>query len=96
MSGGNIVTTILAIIAVAIVGYLLIHQQLRDYKEFDKYCDEKFGVDNWEMKDVTGEGKYKFYIGQAWECVENETTQQVVESTDNRTIVRKIIDYFKK
>ena len=60
---------IIFFIVIGIGGYLM----LDNYAKIDKYCDNLYGKDNWELKEVTGEGDYKFYIGQVWECV-NKTS----------------------
>ena len=40
--------------------------------EYDKRCDEKYGVDMWYLNETTGTLKTSFgtiYMGQSWECV---------------------------
>ena len=38
-----------------------------------KFCDEKYGINNWYFKDITGTKEAKelygwYYIGQVWVC----------------------------
>lgn len=63
------------IIGVIIIGLILYvgYLQVQHFRQVKEYCDNKYGVDNWEMNETTNRttatGKYKFYIGQVWECV---------------------------
>lgn len=42
--------------------------QYKIYRDFKKVCDDKFGIDNWKLNEITGTGQYKSYIGQVWNC----------------------------
>jgi len=62
---------ILAAILIMIIALMIGVEVTINYQEkWEKECNNKFGKGNWTLKDITGTGKYRFYIGQVWECVE--------------------------
>ena len=65
------------IIVLAFVFFLIV----QEYKQDKIDCNNKYGVDNWELKEITSEGEFKFYIGQVWKCVKkgkNYTIETVI------------------
>lgn len=54
---------------------VLMYYNLKDNGESTaKFCDDKYGVNNWYFKDITGtqearDSAGRFYIGQVWVCV---------------------------
>ena len=71
----TIIITFFLIGVIVVAGYLMTQISL---KAVD-YCNNKYGVGNWEWNETTGTGDYKYYIGQAWECVPLSENKSEVE-----------------
>jgi hypothetical protein len=63
---------VLFIIMISIILVLNIQKQI--YIESEKYCDSLYGDGNWYLKETTGSGICKNYIGQCWECYPKEVS----------------------
>jgi len=70
-----ILLTFSLIAVIVVTGYLMIEVSL----EAEDYCNNKYGVGNWEWNETTGTGDYRHYIGQAWECVPLSENKSEVE-----------------
>jgi len=69
----NILYGILILIVVILLIYITFNIMKDNGEDTIKYCDEKYGVNNWYFKDITGTKEAKelygwYYIGQVWVC----------------------------
>jgi asparagine N-glycosylation enzyme membrane subunit Stt3 len=62
----DILITILVLIIVLYIGFVV---SVNYYQAWNENCNIKYGYDNWIVKEITGTGRCRFYIGQCWECV---------------------------
>ena len=58
----TIFLTIIFLVIIFLICYTMIQTQIK----VQEYCNDKYGLDNWEFNETTGN---KFYLGQTWECV---------------------------
>ena len=57
------------IVVIGIAFYVGYNTQVQHYKQSEEYCNNKYGINGWELNETTGTGVNKNYIGQVWECV---------------------------
>ena len=63
-----ILSLICLIIIFVLIFPIAIMVQTNMENEFNEGCNKKYGKDNWEIYETTG--KYWWYIGQTWDCME--------------------------
>jgi len=69
--GREVVFKIVQIVGLlAVILYIGYFISVDVYNYFVNSCNEKYGVDGWEMIEITGtEEAPWFFIGQTWKCV---------------------------
>ena len=66
----KIIKTFSFLLVILVVLFVGVFVSSSYYNEKIDFCDEKFGVDNWELEETTGDRSKCKGIGQCWECVE--------------------------
>jgi len=64
--GLGIVFVLLLVVIFLSIG---LHIQIIEYQKAEKYCNERYGKNNWIFQEITGTKNFTHYIGQAWECI---------------------------
>lgn len=69
----NILFGLIYLVIIILSIYILFNAMKDSGEKTAKFCDEKYGINNWYFKDITGtqeakESVGRFYIGQVWGC----------------------------
>ena len=67
--------TLIVILVIIFIFFFMIKVMENSMQRTNNFCDEKYGVENWHFKDITGTKEAnnlagRFYLGQVWECYE--------------------------
>ena len=64
--GIPLVWELLIIAIMLLIGFYVWGNTMQEVRQS---CDDKYGINGWDLNETTSTGECKGYIGQCWECV---------------------------